>query len=130
MWKETLPSNCPPSTAAEVEIDVFRILKEEIPKEEDFIVYSKLYPNNVRYQTLCDAYGVSFYSTLDSAIKKCKESIERGKSIGEYVGKYLLKPLHGQAKLNDHSKHVNVWFYESWKFREFEVQEIEDVNGN
>ena len=128
MWKETLPINCPPDNAIELEIEVFRILINENPNDEDFKVYAKMYPDNPRYKDVCKAYALSFYNSLNGAKKTYLNSKERGNDIGNYIGSYLLIKDHGKHILNNESGHINTWFYNTWNLDVFNPQAVVEIN--
>ena len=131
MWKEALPKNCPIEGSKEMEENVFRILSDKNPCDEDFWVHSKKYPNNIRYKTLCVAYAVSFYNSKEKASKAIKDSIGRGNIIGNYIAEYSLIKEDGLSTLNEHSGHLNTWFYSTSQFDIFApLNVIEFTNEN
>lgn len=131
MWKEILPDNCPIEGSKEMEENVFRILKDKDPCDEDFWVHAKKFPNNPRYKTLCAAYAVSFYNTKEKATHAINESIGRGNKIGDYIAEYTLTKDDGISKLNENSGHLNTWFYSTSQFNIFApINVIEFTNEN
>ena len=96
MYKEILPFNCPPINSKESDIEVYRIIKSELPSENDFVIYANLYPNNERYKSLCKAYAISFYDSVQNAKKALEEATNRGNNIGSFIAQYQLKDTDGR----------------------------------
>lgn len=130
MWKETLPENCPPTTATELEQDVFRILQNETSTENDFTPYVKLYPDNKRYKNLCKAYAISFYDNIENAKEAYKIALTRGKTIGNYIGQFTLTPNDGKSEYTSSNGHFSTWFYNSWDFNDFDCSFVTSINEN
>ena len=82
-YKESLPINCPPLSSLENDdsLILYRVVNTNILSESDFLPYSRLYPDNPRYKTCCDAHGVSFYSNPEVAKNKCLEIYKKGKKV-------------------------------------------------
>ena len=130
MWKENLPINCPPATAQELNVEVFRIIKTSIPTEEDFKPYYKLYPDNPRYNSVCKAFAISFYDTLANAKIALEEAIGRGNKIGSSIGKYTITETDGKTVYTAKSGHYSTWFYQSWDFKDFKHSLIAEIHEN
>lgn len=119
MWKEILPENCPPVNAKETTIEVFRILKNSTASEDDFKPYAIMYPNNSRYKTLCKAYAISFYDSLQNAEIARNQALNRGNNIGDYIGQFTLLATHGRNEFKPKTGHYSTWLYASWEFQNF-----------
>lgn len=130
MWKETLPENCPPTTATELEQDVFRILQNGTSTENDFTPYVKLYPDNKRYKNFCKAYAISFYDNVENAREAYKIALIRGKTIGNYIGQFTLTPNDGKSEYTPSNGHFSTWFYNSWEFNNFNCSFVTSINEN
>jgi hypothetical protein len=130
MWKEKLPENCPPKTARELEQDVFRILQDENPTENDFIPYAKLYPNNKRYKNLCKAYAISFYDSLENTKEAYKLALKRGRRLGNYIGQFKLTVKDGLSEYDSRTGHISTWFYNSWDFKNFNCSFVTSIDEN
>lgn len=130
MWKESLPENCPPLKAKEDRIEVYRILKEATPNENDFIPYAKLYPENPRYNTFCKAYAISFYDTFENAKIALEAAVQRGKSIGNFIGQYEITEADGKNEYTLKNGHYSTWFYSAWSFQNFNPSEVKEINEN
>lgn len=130
MWKENLPINCPPSSATESKIEVFRILKESIPTEDDFKPYAKIYLDNPRYETLCKAYAVSFYDTLQNAKIAWKDALDRGKNIGSHIGQFTVLETDGRNEFKPKTGHYSAWFYSAWDVQNFNPSFVSAINDN
>lgn len=130
MWKENLPNNCPPSSAKESAMEVFRILKEVTATEEDFKPYARLYADNPRYKTLCKAYAVSFYDSLQNAKIAWKEALDRGNNIGSYIGQFSLLETDGTNEFKPKTGHYSTWLYSTWDFQNFNPSFVTAINEN
>tara|TARA_Y100000589_G_scaffold329390_1_gene375857 strand:+ start:111544 stop:111936 length:393 start_codon:yes stop_codon:yes gene_type:complete len=130
MWKEELPMNCPPESAEEMKISAYRILKEEEPQESDFLPYIHLYPNNSRYKSLCEAFALSFFDSIQNAKAAWKKASKRGKVIGGYIGKIQIEPSDGKNNLNKKTGHISTWLYNTRANNLFECTDINPINGN
>ena len=124
MWEKTLPNNCPNSNAIDYEGNVFRIIQKNEPNTQDFIIYAELYPNNPRYKSLCPAYAISFFDTLDNA----KKALAKNSSLGKYIAKYQLTKTDGMSNFNKSTGHINTWFYRNSSFNIFTPIEIKEFN--
>jgi len=114
-YKENLPKNCPPISSRE-NIDtlvLYRVFVNNKFSEDEFLPYSRLFPNNPRYQTDCGAKGVSFFSTYEAARAKCLDTYtQRKRKIGNFIAKIRFKHEKiGKYKCTDKTQHCNVWFY-------------------
>ena len=126
MWKEELPINCPPEIAKEMETLAYRILKEEEPQESDFLTYVDLYPGNNRYKTLCEAFALSSFDSIQNA----KAAWKRGKVIGGYIGEIQIEPSDGKNDVNQKTGHISTWLYETRANNQFECTDINPINAN
>lgn len=127
MYKEVLPIECPPSTAKESNIEVFRIVKNEIPTEDDFLCYTNLYPNNLRYKSLCKAYAISFYDSVQNAKVAWKDALERGNNIGSFIAQYELIESDGRHEYKPKTGHYSTWLYNSWDFKNFNPSFVKEI---
>ncbi len=130
MWKEVLPNNCPPDSAKEEKVDVFRILKESNPSEDDFIPYARLYSENPRYKALCKAYAISFYDSIENAKNAWEDALTRGNNIGNYIGQFSLLEIHGKNEFKPKTGHYSTWFYSDWEFQNFNTSFVTAINEN
>lgn len=132
MYKEKLPKNCPPKNATENHnsLILFRIFINNQLDESEFISYNNLYPDNPRFQKICEAFAVSFFMTFETALNKCLNLFEdKGKKIGSYVAQIKLKPLSGKYKISQTTGHCNVWFYDNFHIPDdIELLDIKEVN--
>ncbi|HIE02857.1 MAG TPA: hypothetical protein EYP59_21675 [Thiotrichaceae bacterium] len=79
-YKEELPKNCPPKSAVENEsIILYRIFQGNQLDASEFIPYNQLYPDNKRFQKMCEAFAISFYTDYDFALSKYHEILAKGK---------------------------------------------------
>jgi hypothetical protein len=130
MWKEELPESCPPNSAIEIEMNVYRILKNKTPVEADFIPYSVQYKDNPRYKNLCIAYAISFFSSVDKAKAVLSNSIKNGNNIGSYIGEFYLTKQDGKSVITQTTGHINTWLFKSWDLSRFTLNNIFDANEN
>lgn len=130
MWKEELPINCPPESAKEMDTSAYRILEEEAPQESDFLPYVHLYPDNNRYKTLCEAFALSSFDSIQNAKAAWKRALKRGKVIGSYIGEIQIKPSDGKNDLNQKTGHISTWLYDTRTNNLFECTDINSINGN
>jgi hypothetical protein len=113
MYKETLPRNCPPENAVENEMVIlYRIFHGNKLDTNEFIPYNRLYPDNKRFQQMCDAFAISFYTDYDCAWNKYQEILSKGKKMGNFIAKLEIKAKSGKLKINSHTGHCNFWFYD------------------
>ncbi len=130
MWKEKLPTNCPPESACEIKTVAYRFLINSEPQESDFLPYAHMYPENVRYKTLCEAFSVSSFDSIQHAIEAWKRSIERGKNIGNFIARIQIEPTDGQNKHNKYNGHISTWLYASRTSNKFDCRDIKVINEN
>lgn len=130
MWKEKLPIDCPPSSAKELDLQAYRILKTETPSKMDFLPYIYLYPENERYKSLCEAYAISSFDTEQNAIKAWKGALNRGKNIGTHIAEVCISLSDGKNNFNSNSGHYSTWLYESKDYDTFECTNIKVINAN
>lgn len=130
MWKEKLPVDCPPSSAKELDFEAYRILKSEVPNEKDFLPYVYLHPENNRYKTLCEAYAISSFDSINNAIKAWKRALKRGKKIGTHIAKVEISKSDGKNDFNPKSGHFSTWLYESKNYDTFECVNIKIIDAN
>jgi len=117
MWKNELPSGCPPKNAIEQKIEVYRVLNNSEPKETDFQNYFQLYPENIRYKSLCKAYALSFYDSIENAISAVERSTTLQKCT--HIGKYIIDNSHGVCEFKESNGHYSVWLYDTWNYNNF-----------
>lgn len=127
MFREILPFNCPPASARENKMEVFRIVKTEIPTEQDFISYTNLYPDNIRYKTLCKAFALSFYDTIQNAKIARNEALERGNNLGSFIAQYELNKTDGVSEYKPKTGHYGTWLYNSWDFKNFNPSFVQEI---
>jgi hypothetical protein len=127
MYKEFLPIKCPPTAAKESNIEVFRIVKTKIPTEDDFVCYSNLYPNNLRYKSLCIAYAISFYDSFKNAKIAWEEAVERGNNIGDFIAQYALVESDGKNEYKVKTGHYSTWLYNSWDIKNFNPSFVQEI---
>jgi len=130
MWKEELPLNCPPENAAEMDLEAYRIIKDEEPEESDFLPYALLYPENIRYRNLCEAYALSSFDSSVSAIKTFKNALKRGKLIGNFVARFEIIHSDGKNIYNKRTGHISTWLYSNKTYSQFRCKEIKRINEN
>lgn len=76
MYKESLPSKCPPADASEQEIILFRALSNADANDEiNYIPYSQKYASNEKYKNDCRAHGLSFFDSKEKTIEKTIKGI-------------------------------------------------------
>ncbi len=126
MYKEKLPVNCPPKSAVENDIVIlYRIFQGNRLEASEFIPYNRLYPNNKRFQQMCDAFAISFYTDYDSALNKYQEILSKGKKMGHFIAKLQIRSKSGKLKINSRTGHCNFWFYECFDiYNDIECLEI------
>ncbi len=116
MYKEKLPNHCPPQMALENEsIVLYRIFQRNKLNDHEFIPYNRLYPDNQRFQQLCEAFAVSFFLSYDHALQKYQEILRKNKKMGSFIAKLKLAPGIGKLTINVHTGHCNLWWYEHVK---------------
>ncbi|MEN8218163.1 MAG: hypothetical protein ABFS56_17690 [Pseudomonadota bacterium] len=126
MYKEKLPKNCPPKSAVENDIVIlYRIFQGNKLDASEFIPYNRLYPDNKRFQQMCDAFAISFYTDYDCALSKYKEILGKGKKMGNFIAKLKIKQKSGKLKINCRTGHCNFGFYERFDiYNDVECLEI------
>ena len=113
MYKEKLPKNCPPQSAVENDtVILYRIFQGDKLEASEFMPYNRLYPDNKRFQQMCDAFAISFYTDYDYALSKYQEILSKGKKMGYFIAKLKIKQNAGKLKINSRTGHANFWFYE------------------
>lgn len=127
MWKDNLPDGCPPKKAIEQEIEVYRVLNESVPNEADFYNYFTMYPENPRYKSLCKAYALSFYDSVENAILALSRSTNLK---GTHIGKYRINKTHGTCEFKQLNGHYSIWLYNSWSYNNFNPINIIPISGN
>jgi len=130
MWKEELPVNCPPESAAEMETVAYRILKDKEPKESDFVPYVHLHPENDRYKTLCEAFALSSFDSVQNAIKAWKNAFKRGKNIGAFIARIKIEQKDGQNECNPITGHISTWLYANRADNQFKCEDVIAINEN
>lgn len=126
MYKEKLPKNCPPKGAQENTDDLilFRIFKGNRLSAEEFKPYNRQFPDNQKFQKQCQAFGVSFFTSFEKALDKCKD-----RKLGNFIAKVKLKPGAGKYKITPYTGHCNVWFYEDFHVpNDIELLSIKEVS--
>ncbi|OQW88971.1 MAG: hypothetical protein BWK78_08020 [Thiotrichaceae bacterium IS1] len=96
-------------------IVLYRIFQGNKLDDHEFIPYNRLYPDNQRFQQLCEAFAVSFFLSYDHALRKYQEILQKNQKIGNFIAKLKLAPGIGKLTLNFHSGHCNFWYYEHVK---------------
>ncbi|MGN6647361.1 MAG: hypothetical protein ACTHJT_12620 [Cytophaga sp.] len=127
MFRETLPTNktCPPLTAIEKDIILFRIFQENVISEDEFRPHTKLYPNNPQYKKQCVAHAVSLYKTYDQALAKYKEMLtEKNKKMGNFIAELVIKKQHGKIDITEKTGHCNLWIYSEAELLKIETRSI------
>ena len=113
MYQEKLPKNCPPQSAVENDtIILYRIFHGNQLDASELMPYNRLYPKNKRFQQLCEAFAISFYTDYDLAISKYNEILNKGKKMGNFIAKLRIKAKSGLIKINNNTGHCNFWFYQ------------------
>lgn len=130
MYKEKLPENCPPKSAQENTTDLilFRIFKGDRLDAREFRPYSREFPDNPKFRNQCQAFGVSFFTSSEKALRVCRESLEkRNKKLGSFIAEVKLKPGAGKYKIA-RSGHCNVWFYDSFDIpNDIELLDLKEI---
>jgi hypothetical protein len=127
MFRETLPTNktCPPLTAVEKEIVLYRIFQHDVISEDEFRPYTKLYPDNLQYKKSCVAHAISLYKTHEQALAKYKEILaEKNKKMGNFIAELLIKPEHGKIDITEKTGHCNMWIYSATELLQIETKSI------
>jgi len=127
MYREILPENCPPAYAGEINDVLYRIVNNNIVLEEDFIPYSKKFPENPRYKNNCKAHAVSFYKEMYTLLKTYRNAIKNGSNLGKYIASLEIKPNLGKSVINSNG-HVSLWFYKDVNFDKLRYIEIREIN--
>ncbi|HHI5327614.1 TPA: hypothetical protein ACPYPK_001026 [Legionella pneumophila] len=84
---------------------VYRFVANDPPLADDFIPYSKLYPN--RY-ACCDGWGISFFKS--EAMMKQKQ-LANNSFKNMLIAKGVLETHDGKIKVST-SGHINLWMYD------------------
>jgi hypothetical protein len=90
---------------------LYRIFQGNKLDTSELTPYNKLYPDNKRFQQMCDAFAISFYTDYDCALSKYKEILSKGKKMGNFIAKLKIKAKSAQLKINSRTGHCNFWFY-------------------
>ncbi len=126
MWKEPLPDQCPPSNACEIEDPIFRMTESDSLSEGDLLPYSRLKPDNVRYQSDCIFFGVSFYDSLEGAKAVAQKLAKKNVKTFRYIQKVQMKKEFGVSDNGAKSGHRNVWFYDTFLPESMDVLEVQE----
>lgn len=120
VFAESLPTSCPPHTAKETALDsVFRLIKNEMPIEQDFDSHQQKGTPRPAAVCSCAWASCSFNTTAEDLVKL----------------KGLIKRLPFVAKLNipsdmgmhDNGKrHINFWRYSDTNLSDF-VESVEQA---
>lgn len=112
MFKENLPSYCPPDKAKSDDITLYRLFVKDEACEENFECYVNLYPENVKFHRQCLAYGISFFDNL-IAINELRR--KPGNS-SKFVAQVNIKQEYGKLLKNNPQKgHYTLWLFEDFK---------------
>ena len=114
MFREPLPTGCPPDEADEVteSLVVYRLLKSSTPLNEDFDSQRAERPN-IRFNTdECHARGLSVFTRRQDLERILKMPRHRGKR----VGRVLLGMGPGYIQKTGRGSH-HTW----WPFSEYDI---------
>ncbi len=120
--------DCPPTEAVEMEKIAYRIFKGEELKDDEFIPHVKLFPDNLRYKTKCDAHAISFFDTADKAREVYKEGLARNKNLGNFIAEVVIKQQSGKVLYTISSGHLSLWMYANWNPEMFEMTELAPIS--
>jgi putative alpha-1,2-mannosidase len=122
-----LPDNCPPDDAVEIRRNMFRITTEDVVTEADLVPYARMYRQDRFNQ--CIAYALSFYDSLEGAIKALESAKARGRHLGNYVIETTIRPEHGCAVAGNSNGHHSIWLYKGVSPADFPVHGVH-YNGS
>lgn len=102
------PKNCPPSDAVDADGDVFRIVKDEPPTDEDFASHWET--GKLPKAPPCLRCGLSVFRDVRDAVHQ-RQLIPK---LGCWIAQATLKYHHGKTKLTEgvQPTHTTWWAYE------------------
>ena len=111
-FPDYFPEGCPPDTAKDSEITLYRLCKGKIPCREDFVSF--FLKNPEKFINNVQAYGLSVFPTLEDCSLARKKSPKLRKKLpysakgdsNEDRGKYDYTPS------NINPKHITWWVYD------------------
>jgi hypothetical protein len=87
------PDDCPPADAVDAEGCVYRIVKHDVPKDEDFQSHHET--GRLRNAHPCLRCGLSVFRDIQDAIHQ-KQLFPK---LGEWIARGALKAEHGMTKV-------------------------------
>jgi hypothetical protein len=106
-FADTLPDECPPSSATELNSSffVFRIVSADPPTAHDFTSYWNLFPEKRPRWPECKARAVSVYDTRND----CEENLKLPRFRGYKLCKVNLAPGSGMIFKSGKGGHISWW---------------------
>ena len=110
-FPDYFPEGCPPASAKDSEITLYRLCKDMVPCKADFVSFYLINPE--KYRNCINAYGLSVFPSIeDCNIARSKAPRLRKKPYSakgennEDRGKYVFTPS------NANPNHITWWVYE------------------
>ncbi len=77
-WPDYFPENCPPKTAEEAAIQVYRLVNNDPPNEDDFMSWREQHPNDIcpKGVSECQACGISVFTSLED-VNRARQKVKR-----------------------------------------------------
>ena len=107
VFADTLPDECPPSSAKELNatIYVFRIVESNPPTFQDFKSYWNLWPEKRSKWPECKAKSLSVFDSR----KKCEEMLKLTRFKGQMACKVAVNPGAGMIDKTGRDGHISWW---------------------
>lgn len=103
-YPQSFPVNCPPADAIAEEAVVFRVVKQLMPCDSDFMSYAE--EGKLPSSPACRRCAISVYNSFDGAAHRARVS----PALGGFISRGQLTAQAGASKLTDpDSGHVAWW---------------------
>lgn len=109
MFKDQLPPNCPPTTAYERKMQLYRLFHEN-DLTESYKNYVELYPEHDGYKKQCAAYALSFSDSLDAI----KGLLQKDNNVGKKIALVEISESDGKLSPRSPNGHYNFWPYKTF----------------
>ena len=112
LYRESLPDNCPPDTAAEIDATrlVYRLVRNNPPTNEDFRSQRTDKPTARFNVSECRARGLSIFADRRVAERVAKKPNLAGSAICQVI----LTPGAGRIKQTGGRSHYTWWPYKDY----------------
>jgi hypothetical protein len=125
MWFDDFPKQCPPSDARQDTLEVFRLVSNIPPTEDDFRPNIREFPHQpFRDDVLCYAHGVSVYKKYEDVLNT-RENKRNKRLRDKKIAVGTITPKDGVIKETFAPSHVTWWLQTDEPHKTF--KEVQDV---